>query len=560
MTFRPTFASRFELLQPDEGDSLLNNYLLEHQVRLLTAPAYPGTLWSPPFFYPEKNVLAYSENLMGELPFYALFRLAAPPVRSYQLLLILLPLLCFAAMVVLLRRLGVRPLLAVLGAFWFAFSMPRAAQIGHVQLLPAFYAPLVLLAMLAMLASPNRLRLLLLLALLYLQLLGSIHLGWLLIFSLLFLVPLLLLFDASGRRRIVLFCRQYPISIALSLLAWLASTYLTFRPYLQAGAELGLRDWPTVELFLPRWKSWLSVPPGSWYAGRLNFFPPGTPVVWEHYLFAGLVFMALALFAAGHLLRRRAEARQQPPLALACWGTAFALVALSLYLPRFALRGGHLVKIDQGWSLWWGVYHLVPGAAAIRAVGRISIMVYLTLAVAVCCGVEAAARRSRLRRPVQAAVFSLLLAAAVVEQVQSHLPAFPSSRFTADVAEIRARMPHGCKMAYVSLCPAKGFLLSQVEAMWVGLEAGVPVVNGYSGNFPPGYPDPAVIPTPEVLRGWSGGDPCIVPGCPVAERSPPSVTGSDRMERPPLPPRLPAPRDTAAASQRAPRQRTPGRA
>jgi hypothetical protein len=74
-------------------------------------------------------------------------------------------------------------------------------------------------------------------------------------------------------------------------------------------------------------------------------------------------------------------------------------------------------------------------------------------------------------------------------------------------------MPHGCKMAYVSVCPAKGFLLSQVEAMWVGLEAGVPVVNGYSGNFPPGYPDPTVIPTPDVLRRWSGGEPCIVPGC-----------------------------------------------
>ncbi|HYL05327.1 MAG TPA: hypothetical protein VE075_04770 [Thermoanaerobaculia bacterium] len=525
MTFHPTLASRFELLQTDPGDPLFCNYVLEHQVRLLTAPAYPGTLWSPPFFYPEKNVLAYSENFMGELPLYGLFRLAAPPLRSYQLLVILLPLLCFAAMLVLLRRLEVRPLLAALGAFWFAFSMPRAAQIGHLQLLPAFYAPLVLLALLAMLASPRRDRLLLLLALLYLQLLASIHLGWLLLFSLLFLVPLLLLFDPSGRQRLMLFCRRHPVSLALSLLAWAAATLLTFRPYLQAGAQLGLRDWHTVELFLPRWKSWLSVPPGSWYAGRLHFFPPGTPVVWEHYLFAGLVFTALTLFAAWRLLRRRAEARQQPPLALACWGTALAMVALSLYLPRFALEGGRLVKLGPGWSLWWGVYQLVPGAAAIRAVGRISIVVYLTLALAVCCGVEAAARRSRLRRPAQAAVLLLLLAAAVVEQVQTHLPAFPGSRFTSDVAALRAVIPRGCKAAYVSLCPAKGFLLTQLEAMWVGLEAGVPVVNGYSGNFPPGYPNPTVDATPETLRKWSGEDPCIVPGCAAAAGSPHRAAG-----------------------------------
>ncbi len=518
----PTLASRFALLQSDPGDPLFCNYVLEHELRLLIEPAYPGTLWSPPFFYPEKNVLAYSENFMGELPFYALFRLAAPPVRSYQLLVILLPLLCFAAMLALLRRLGVRPLLAALGAFWFAFSMPRAAQIAHLQLLPAFYAPILLLVLQRMVAAPRLALLWLLLALLYLQLLASIHLGWLLLFSLVFLVPLLLLFDADGRRRVTLFCRRHPLAIALSLLAWLAVTYFTFKPYLRAGAELGLRSWPTVELFLPRWKSWLSVPPGSWYARRLAFFPPGTPVVWEHYLFAGLVFMALALFAACHLLRRRAEARRQQPLALACWGTALALVALSLYMPRFAWQGGHLVKLHAGWSLWWWVYDLVPGAAAIRAVGRISIVVYLTLAVAICCGVEAAARRSRLRRPAQAALFSLLLAAAVVEQVQTHLPAFPSGKFTSDVAALRALMPRGCKMAYVSLCPAKGFFLSQLEAMWVGLETGVPVVNGYSGNFPPGYPNPTVDPTPEALRRWSGGDPCIVPGCPAAERSSPA--------------------------------------
>ena len=40
----------------------------------------------------------------------------------------------------------------------------------------------------------------------------------------------------------------------------------------------------------------------------------------------------------------------------------------------------------------------VPGAGAIRAVGRISAVVYLVLVIAVCCGIEGALRRSR-RRP-----------------------------------------------------------------------------------------------------------------------------------------------------------------
>src|SRR6202023_78296 len=205
---------------------------------------------------------------------------------------------------------------------------------------PAFFAPVVLLLLQRLVAAPRLALLRLLLALLYLQLLASIHLGWLLLFSLAFLVPLLLLFDAEGRRRMELFCRRHPLSIGLSLAAWLAVTYLTFKPYLQARALVGLRSWPTVALFLPRWKSWLSVPRGSWYAERLAWFPPGTPVVSEHLLFAGFTFAALALVAAWQLARRRGEAGQRQPLVLACWGTAAALVAVSLYLPRFAFQGG----------------------------------------------------------------------------------------------------------------------------------------------------------------------------------------------------------------------------
>src|SRR5438270_783392 len=67
-TFRPTFDSGFARVQADAGDGMLNHYLLEHSWRVVSDTGYCGTLWSPPFFYPERLTLAYSESFLGVVP------------------------------------------------------------------------------------------------------------------------------------------------------------------------------------------------------------------------------------------------------------------------------------------------------------------------------------------------------------------------------------------------------------------------------------------------------------------------------------------------------------
>jgi hypothetical protein len=46
--------------------------------------------------------------------------------------------------------------------------------------------------------------------------------------------------------------------------------------------------------------------------------------------------------------------------------------------------------------------------------------------------------------------------------------------------------------------------------MWAGLDAQVPVVNGFSGYLPPRYPRSQKAWTAAELRAWTGDDPCIV--------------------------------------------------
>jgi hypothetical protein len=509
--FRPTLRSGFALIQPDPGDSMLVTYLLEHERDVLLRPGYTAPLWSPPFFHPARNVLAYSENLLGVLPLYLLLRLLCDPPLSYQLLLILLCLLDFGAMLWVLRSLGTGPALAALGAFVFAFGNHQAGQIGHLQLFGVFYAPICVLLVQRLLAAPRRLTLALLALAVLLQLLSGIYLGWFLLLVLAIFVPLLLLADPAGRARLLAFIRRSPWFVAGAVALPAAAGYLLLRPYLAISRELGSRSWQDVLLFLPRLRSWVSLVPGSFYQRWWHAISQsGWTSSWEHALFPGLVPPALAVVALLYLLSPAGRCDRHRALLAACFGALAALVLLTLEVARPAIQDGHLVRAYPGISLWWLVFHLVPGAKAIRAVARVGIFVYLLGLIAACRGADAAIRRSRLRPAARGALLTVLLAAGIGEQALSSAPAFDKADFFAQVAALRQQISPSCHVLYASLRPGKSAVVSQNIAMWAGLESNLPVINGYSGNFPPRYPAALRSLTVEEASRWAGETPCML--------------------------------------------------
>src|SRR5207248_298892 len=160
-----------------------------------------------PCFHPTPLTLAYSENLFGTAPLYWLLRTACPAPLAYQLWMMLVCALTFAALAAVLRRLGVGHPLCALGGWLFAFGLPRVNQIGHQQLLPNLFAPLALLAAWRFLQSPRSRTLAALLAAVYLQLLASIYLGWFLAFGLALFAGAVAAVDRSTLPRLVEFVR-----------------------------------------------------------------------------------------------------------------------------------------------------------------------------------------------------------------------------------------------------------------------------------------------------------------------------------------------------------------
>jgi hypothetical protein len=135
--YGPMLGSSLTRMQVDKGDTRHLNWVLEHGWRWATGWPGHADVWSPPAFWPEAGTAAYSETLLGVVPFYGVFRaLGAEPDTALQLFMLLASVLNFAAFFALLRRaFGLSAVAASFGAFLFAYGSVRNVQIGHQHLL-----------------------------------------------------------------------------------------------------------------------------------------------------------------------------------------------------------------------------------------------------------------------------------------------------------------------------------------------------------------------------------------------------------------------------------------
>ncbi len=135
----------FSMILGDLGDARLNNYLLEHGYQYLLGN-HPF-FWNAPFFYPALSVMTYSDNHIGTLPFYSLFRFIGNDIEtSYQFWMVLIFLLNGVSSYMVLRLLRFNILGAFTGTLLFTISAPVMLMSGHIQLIPRFMVPIIFFA------------------------------------------------------------------------------------------------------------------------------------------------------------------------------------------------------------------------------------------------------------------------------------------------------------------------------------------------------------------------------------------------------------------------------
>jgi hypothetical protein len=126
-------------LGPDWGDPLYVLYVLKWGARQIQL-GLPD-FWNANFFHPTRDVLAFSEHLLGPAAFVALLQTVVPSaVAGYNALFLSSFVGCALAVCWVLRRSG----LSWIGGGMYAFSPYRLSQLSHLQMLLAQWIPLTL--------------------------------------------------------------------------------------------------------------------------------------------------------------------------------------------------------------------------------------------------------------------------------------------------------------------------------------------------------------------------------------------------------------------------------
>lgn len=464
VAFGPMLASGLARMEVDPADTRHLNYVLEHDHLWLTGRA---ELWSPPFFFPERGVAAYTELLLGVAPLYSAWRLfGLAPDTAFQLWMLTVALLNFAAAWLLFRRaLGFEPLAAGAGAFLVSFGNARLTELNHQHLLPHFFTFAAVYALARLLRGAGRPRLQVagLFAALVLQLYAGITLGWFLCFGLGVALAWALAFADTRRALAQRLLPAWPALAASAALSALALWPL-LSAYVEAGRALGPRSWAETSWYLPHAQSWLFLGPHNWLYGWMSELSLFTRLP------GGGARLGLGLFTTAAVVGAFVRWRDRP------WLRVAGLTALTLVLLTTLYRG----RV----SPWQLVAAAVPGADGIRAVGRIGLLLLLPAGAAVASLVQGVGAPGRRRRWLGA----LIAALCVAEQGARVPDTYDKAQVRAEVARVAEAIPPGCRAFFYAPVGQPRFdEKTQLDAMWAGLQAGVPTANGYSSHSPNGW-------------------------------------------------------------------------
>jgi hypothetical protein len=444
-------------------------------------------------FYPAPNTAAYSDVLLGVAPFYWPWRVVGlQPDTAFQLWLLTIATLNFlSALLLFSRGFRCRPIASAIGAMLLSFAGVRTAQVMHAQLIAHFYIAIAILALLEIFEPEPELRAgvtvveprttwVIVLALASLgQIYSSFYYGWYLCLALVIAALWAVILPGTRRRFLLTVRANLPAMLAADSVAAVLLVPLAMH-YLRAEREVGARPFGVVETMLPRLQSWAYQGPDSWMYGWLATHDAFHNLPMEHEQRLGLGLATLVCAAIGLWFGRRRRVVQ-------------FVVLVPLTMAIFA------TEWPGGFAPWHAIYSFLPGASAIRAVSRIGVALVFPAALGIALLVDSITRARRIPpsrtasvlrrrdRRSRALLAILVVAVVVAEQVQR-----PNSY---DKNEGRARV---LRVANGIGADCGAFLYTttggdddpwryHADAMWASMARGIPTLNGYSGNEPPGW-------------------------------------------------------------------------
>ena len=479
--FRYQIADGFTHLFSDSYDGMLELALLDHWNNVLHGAA----AWSEPFFFfPQKGALGYNDGYFIYGLIYSLFRAVhLDPLLSGELVNVVVRAIGFFGAYAAARRILDLPVAAaLLAATIFTLSTGAYAQMDHAQMLTVGFAPLLAVPLQSAaqgLMAGDRRRLVgngALFALGYAAwLMTAYYTAWFFfLITLAFSIAWLFFVPAETRRLLWAGLRReiLPLVLLAGLFALAVLPFLLL--YLPKAAETGQRNYAEVTSFLPLPIDIVNVGEGNLIWGKLFLAfcrLVGTPPPPWLTLAAGFPPITLLMFVAAAIWLVRSPGGD--PRLRALMAAALVTWAMTLNI--------------RGFSAYPAIYHLVPGAKAIRVVIRYQLMIGLPVIGLACAFL--ASRAGKLPM--------VLLAAAGIFMVAdqfNHLAVRVIDR-PKELARLGAvpPPPAACGAFFIerndheAFSKADAIYRHSVDAMLLSGFLRLPTVNGVDSFAPPGY-------------------------------------------------------------------------
>lgn len=467
----------FRAIPGDLFDARFNSVILEHLFQWVRGE-FPK-LWSPAFFYPFENVLAFSDNHFGSGWTYVLFRLGGLQ-REYAYLgwFIVGNLLNFWVTYYVFRRLGFSILAAGVGAFVFTFALPALPKEAHAQLTYRFAVPLAFFAMYQFLQNKNIFVFVRVTFWLLIQFLCSIYLGVFLIY----LLGIMTLVWSVIKKQFVLsgWIRDHShsktaIGIAVILLFLLCSAiFFLLYQYQIVSLDYGFkRSVGEIKSMMPTISSYF-IADGSLLTSWVGQSFPQVPMRHEHQMFFGIGLFLIGIVSIYFISQGGVH---QQLGRVSAW-TLFGLIILTISI--------------NGYSIYRVLLYL-PGVGSVRAVSRVVLIMLLPLGIMAAIAIDGV--RQRLQRwQKRCVVLVALVLLVIVESIYYQPYSTGISTWIDRQNQLKSRLPAfdlKDPIIFVTGSPDDPHVQAvELDGMIFAQDRHLPTLNGYSGNVPPGYLDP----------------------------------------------------------------------
>lgn len=334
--------TNFSYMPGDLGDGRFINFVLEHGYQYLIGNQ--PKFYDATFFYPAKNTLALSDNMVGTLPIYAIYRaLNFDRETAYQCWWLSIFVLNYFVAFYCFYKITKNSYVAILGAYLFTYSMIMFGQCNFTQLNIRFLLPVIILVAYNLVISNKPKYYYYLVIAVALQLVLGVYYAFLSVFLLVIFFGCFALIH-----RHINFIKQLfnsknqsikTVSFTLVILALLA---LYMQNYIVASKNVGLHKFSEVLHLMPTFTSYFLANDASIWAFTNNY---GKNLLvdrwWLNEFFMGIFTISLFIINLVNSFKNKYSKAFLPLtilVAIICsilfWGK-FSGLALFYYLPGF---------------------------------------------------------------------------------------------------------------------------------------------------------------------------------------------------------------------------------